>query len=80
MSSNKIKSGGGNSAMSFVSVNGNYNFRDAGDTANTGQIRAGNVTFRSQSASWEMKTQLLIIQKKVITPAQLKTCWQPLTH
>ena len=49
VSSNKIKSGGGNSAMSFVSVNGNYNFRDAGDTANTGQIRAGNVTFRSQS-------------------------------
>ena len=47
VSSTKIKSGGSNSAMTFLSVNGKYNFRDSGDNNNTGQIQAGNVTFRS---------------------------------
>ena len=44
---NKIKSGSSNSAMVLSSVNGKYNFRDSGDNNNTGQIQAGNVTFRS---------------------------------
>ena len=39
----------GNSALSFLSSNGKYNFRNANDNANTGQIVAGNVSFRSLS-------------------------------
>lgn len=48
---NKIHSSttGGNSALNFLSSNGKYNFRNQADNSNTGQIQAGNVTFRSLS-------------------------------
>ena len=46
VSQTKLKSNGSN-AMALLSGNGKYNFRDSGDTGNTGQIQAGNVTFRS---------------------------------
>ena len=47
VSAQKLRSGGNNNAMAFVSANGKYNFRDEHDLENFGQIQAGNVTFRS---------------------------------